>query len=176
MTGYQKNTQNFTGDHLDELLRTLRNVPSELTRRPQWVVWRYETRDGKETKVPYIPGSGAGGKRASTRDLMTWRTFEEATDALRQGSGKWDGVGFVFCSGDPFVGVDLDDVRDPETGDLQSWAETIVESMREGAYIEASPSGRGVHLICRGKFGGKRRGSVEVYSQERYFTFTGEVL
>jgi putative DNA primase/helicase len=173
VTEYQKNQQNFTGERLDELLRKLRNVPDDLTRRPQWVVWRYETRDERETKVPYIPG-GVG--RASTTDLMTWRTFEEATDALQQGSGRWSGVGFVFCSGDPFVGVDLDECRDPETGDLQPWAEIIVEDMREGAYIEVSPSGRGVHLICIGKFRGKRRGSVEVYSQERYFTVTGEVL
>jgi putative DNA primase/helicase len=152
--------------HTEELLD---NIPEELRQRPQWVVWKLEQRDGKETKVPYIPG-GVG--KASTTDLTTWRTFEEAVQALH--TGRYDGVGFVFCSGDPFAGVDLDRCRDPETGALEEWAEKIVKAF--GGYAEASPSGKGVHIIVRGKAPNKKRGQVEAYSSERYFTMTGRVL
>ena len=147
----------------------LENIPEELTRRTQWVVWKLEERDGKPTKMPYIAG-GVG--KASSTDMMTWRTFEEAVQALE--SGRYSGVGFVFCSGDPFAGVDLDKCRDPETGKLEEWAAEIVASF--GGYAEASPSGTGVHIIVRGKAPNMKRGRVEAYSSERYFTMTGRAL
>jgi putative DNA primase/helicase len=120
-------------------------------------------------KVPYIAG-GVG--RASSTDSLTWRTFEEAVQALE--AGRYDGVGFVFSSGDPFAGIDLDHCRDPETGELESWAEKIVKAF--GGYAEASPSGTGVHIVVRGKAPNKKRGRVEAYSSERFFTVTGEAL
>ncbi len=145
------------------------NIPEELRRRRQWVVWKLETRDDKPTKVPYIAG-GVG--KASSTELLTWRTFDEAVQAL--GTGRYAGVGFVFCSGDPFTGIDLDDCRDPETGELEEWAAELVASL--GGYAEASPSGTGVHIIVRGKSPNKKRGRVEAYSSERFFTVTGLAL
>ncbi len=147
----------------------LDNIPSELRRRPQWVAWRLEERDGKPTKVPYIAG-GVG--KASSTDSETWRTFEEAVQALK--TGRFDGLGFVFSSGDPFAGVDLDSCRNPETGKLEAWAAKVVEDL--DGYAEASPSGTGVHIIVRAKAPNKKRGQVEAYSSERYFTVTGRVL
>jgi primase-polymerase (primpol)-like protein len=147
----------------------LDNIPSELRRRPQWVAWRLEERDGKPTKVPYIAG-GVG--KASSTDSETWRTFEEAVQALK--TGRYNGVGFMFSSGDPYVGVDLDKCRDPETGELEEWAAEIVRDL--DGYVEVSPSGKGVHIIVCGKAPNKRRGRVEVYGSERYFTMTGRVL
>ncbi len=132
-------------------------------------MWKYEQRDGKWTKVPYIAG-GVG--KADPTDLMTWRTFEEAVQALK--TGRYDGVGFVFCSGDKYTGIDLDDCRNPETGELEEWAEKIVRKL--GGYAEVSPSGKGVHIIVKGKAPNKKRGKVEAYSSERFFTMTGEVL
>jgi putative DNA primase/helicase len=139
----------------------LENIPEELRQRPQWVVHK--------EKVPYIAG-GVG--RASSTDSLTWRTFEEAVQALR--TGRYDGIGFVFSSGDPFAGVDLDKCRDPDTGELEEWAEKIVAAF--GGYAEASPSGTGVHIIVRGKAPNKKRGRIEAYSSERFFTVTGEKL
>jgi putative DNA primase/helicase len=147
----------------------LYNIDEGLRRRRQWVVWKYEERDGDITKVPYIAG-GVG--KAKSTDSDTWRSFEEAIKALR--SGRCDGIGFVFSSGDPYAGVDLDDCRDPETGELEEWAAEIVQHL--GGYTEVSPSGKGVHIIVRGKAPNKKRGKVEAYSSERYFTMTGQVL
>ncbi|MDP9474799.1 MAG: hypothetical protein M3R38_03765 [Actinomycetota bacterium] len=152
--------------HTAELLE---NVPEELRRRPQWVTWKLEERGGKETKVPYIAG-GVG--KASATDLTTWRTFEEAVEDVKK--GRRDGVGFVFSSGDPYCGIDLDSCRDSVSGELEEWAAKVVQIL--GGYAETSPSGTGVHVIVRGKAPNKKRGKFEAYSTERFFTVTGRAL
>jgi putative DNA primase/helicase len=144
-------------------------IPAELKSFRSWVVWRYEARDGKLTKVPYVPGED---RRASTTDMRTWRTFSEALAACK--TGGYCGLGFVFSSGDPFTGIDLDRCRDPETGEIEPWAQKVID--RAGGYAEASPSGLGVHIIVRGKAPNGRRGRIECYSSERFFTVTGEAL
>ncbi len=149
--------------------RLFENIPEELRRRTQFVVYKIEKRDGKDTKVPYIAG-GVG--KASSTDSETWRPFDEAIVALR--TGRYDGIGFVFSSGDPYAGVDLDDCRDPATGKLEDWAAEIVRDL--DGYAEVSPSGRGIHIIVRGKAPNRRRGRVEAYSERRFFTLTGRVL
>ena len=83
-------------------------------------------------------------------------------------------MGFVFSSGDPFAGIDLDDCRDPETGKLDAWAEEAVELF--GGYAEVSQSGAGVHIIVRGKAPNKKRGNAEACSSERFFAMTGRVI
>lgn len=160
------------------------NIPEQLTERPQWVCWRREMRDGKPTKVPYTPGTE---RRASSTDLMTWRTFEDALAAYEAGEPPYDGIGFMFCSADPFVGIDIDDCRDPKSGYIEPWALKIADRVQEG-YVEASPSGTGVHIIVEGSVrdGGRSRrkvrvgdevvGEIEMYSRERFFTITGEIL
>jgi putative DNA primase/helicase len=152
----------------------IENIPELLAERPQWVNWRLEERDGKETKVPYTPGTL---RRASSTDLMTWRTFSEALEAYERSEPPYDGIGFVFCSADPLAGIDLDGCRDPETGTIEPWAQKIIADASEG-YVEVSPSGTGVHIIVEGRVrdGGMRRGPVEMYSRDRFFTITGGVL
>jgi primase-polymerase (primpol)-like protein len=147
----------------------LQNIPEEMRQYRNWVVWKLEERDGDLTKMPYIAG-GVG--RASSTDSRTWRPFEEAVQALD--TGRYSGVGFVFSSGDPFTGIDLDKCRDPVSGELEAWAEKIVEEF--GGYAEVSQSGTGVHIIVRGKGPNKKRGKVEGYSSERYFAMTGVTL
>jgi|SRR5215210_7813762 len=150
------------------------NIPERLTERPQWVCWRLEERGDRMTKVPYAPGTL---RRASSTDLMTWRTFEEALAAYERSEPPYSGIGFVFCSADPFVGIDLDDCRDPETGAVEEWAEEIISSVKEG-YVESSPSGTGIHIIVEGRVrgGGRREGKVELYGRDRFFTVTGRIL
>jgi putative DNA primase/helicase len=41
-------------------------IPAELAERAQWVCYRVEQRDGKQTKVPYRPGRVSA--RASSTD------------------------------------------------------------------------------------------------------------
>jgi len=151
------------------------NIPEQLTERPQWVCWRLEEREGRPTKVPYVPGTD---RRASSTDLMTWANFSETRAAYEAGKPlAYDGLGFVFCSADPFVGIDLDDCRDPDSGEISPWAQKIISRVREG-FVEISPSGNGIHIIVEGNVhgGGMRKGKVEMYSRERFFTITGKRL
>jgi len=144
-------------------------IPDSLVERDQWVCWREEERDGKQTKVPLRPGTGAF---ASTTDPETWTSFEEALDYVRNDDVA--GLGFIFSDEDPIVGVDLDDCRNPETGDLDSTAADIVD--RLDSYTEISPSGTGFHVLVEGTLpdGRNRRGSVELYDSARFFTVTGD--
>jgi primase-polymerase (primpol)-like protein len=160
-----------------------RNIPEALTERPQWVCWRHEERDEKLTKVPFAPHTGS---YASSTDLMTWTTFEDTLAAYRASEGFYDGIGFVFSSADPFVGIDLDDCRDPATGEISPWAKKILERVQKG-YVEISPSGTGIHIIVRGavrdgrtrkkvRLEGEVIGEIEMYGRGRFFTVTGEPL
>lgn len=146
-------------------------APVELARRPQWVAWRLTPRDGepKPTKLPYNAHTGA---LASTTDPTTWASFEEACAFCT--SHKCSGVGFVLAPDDPYVGVDLDACRDPTSGRIEGWAKTIIR--RLNSYTEISPSGTGLRIFVRGELPahGRRKGKLEVYSQARFLTVTGE--
>jgi putative DNA primase/helicase len=142
-------------------------IPEELRIRPQWVVWMAV--GDKPDKVPY---SARTGRRASSTDLLTWSTFEEALKAYK--NGEYAGLGFVFSTGDPFTGIDLDGCVDPATDEVAVWAMEIVRYF--DSYTELSASGTGIHIIVKGKFPNRRNGQVEVYSSKRFFTVTGHVL
>ncbi|SEP27218.1 hypothetical protein SAMN04487948_13022 [Halogranum amylolyticum] len=148
---------------------TKESIPEELVERPQWVCWRREQRDGKATKIPVVPGVGSF---ASSTDPETWGDFETACDYLER--GRADGVGFVFTEEDPIVGVDLDDCRDPESGDTDDDAQDIIT--RLDSYTEVSPSGTGYHVLIQGSLpeGRNRRGKIECYDTARFFTVTGD--
>lgn len=142
-------------------------IPLALRDRPQWVVWRWEQRDdGKWTKPPY---SARSGSLARSTGRETWASFDEARRVLP----SYDGLGYVLSDDDPFVGIDLDGCRHPETGDIDPWAREIVE--RINTYTEVSPSGTGLRLILTGSLppGGRKHDDIEVYSTGRYLTMTG---
>ena len=64
---------------------------------------------------------------------------------------QWD------TGNDDFVGIDLDDCRNPETNSIEQWAQEIIEDLP--TYWEISPSGTGARAWCRGKLpqgGGKK--------------------
>jgi len=49
--------------------------------------------------------------------------------------------------------------------------------VQEG-YVEVSPSGTGIHIFVEGtvRGGGIRKGKVEMYGRDRFFTITGRIL
>jgi putative DNA primase/helicase len=144
-------------------------IPEELKIRPQWVVvWKAV--DQRPEKIPY---SARTGRKASTTDLLSWSSFEEANEALRSGQ-NYSGLGFVFSSGDPFAGIDLDGCVNPETGEVAAWAMEIVRHF--DSYTELSVSGTGIHIIVKGEVPNRRKGEIEVYSSKRFFTLSGHLL
>ena len=137
-------------------------VPDVLRRERRWVLWGLELRKGKLTKVPYNAGSG---QRASSTDPQTWTDFESVVRAFRASQtsapGAYNGVGFVL--GDGYAGVDLDDCRDPATGELAEWAQQVVQYLN--TYTEASPSGTGSSCSCAVRC--RRRTTADRLTQRR---------
>jgi putative DNA primase/helicase len=153
-------------------------IPRELWDRPQWVMWKGKPRDGKPgklDKIPYQPRAEEA-KLASSTDPSTWATAGAAVTIYEQ-VGGYEGIGFVPTSDDPFVGIDLDDCREPSTGRVEPWAEAIVDALQ--SYTEVSPSGTGLRIIAKGKLppeGRRKNGPIEMYETSRFLTFTGHRL
>lgn len=83
-------------------------------------------------------------------------------------------MGYVLSPNDPYVGIDLDKCRDPHSGRIEPWAKAIVK--RLDSYTEISPSGTGLRIFIRGTLPahGRRKGHIEIYSQARFLTITGQ--
>lgn len=151
-------------------------IPGELLARPQWVAWEWKWVGGRFTKVPRNPVTG---RHASANDPATWATFDAAF-AFAQ-CQRLPGVGFVVTEDDPYIGIDLDKCRNPDSGAIAPWAAAIIN--RFNTYTEITPSGCGVRLWITTRDGvlpsgahGRRKGPIEIYGAGRYFTVTGQQL
>ncbi len=167
------------------------SIPEELQSLNQWICWQYQCRgcwtiydskrddcdhcDGDVTKVPVDPSTG---KNAKSNDPDTWGSFDTARD-YHESSDDTQGVGFMFDPEGTIVGIDLDDVRDPETGKPTSEAKEIINTL--DSWTEVSPSGTGFHVLAHGFVpdGGNRadiddESHLEMYDSGRFFTVTGE--
>lgn len=152
------------------------NIPDELKNLNQWVLWKYSIRTNAKgekrlTKIPYQ----ANGREAEPNNPETWGSFEAvygivADPVKRKG---FHGIGFVFAGNDNLVGVDIDHVYDPSTGEWNEFA--LDEVIKLNSYAELSPSKTGAHVIVKGEkpSEGCRAKNWEMYTVGRYFTFTG---
>jgi primase-polymerase (primpol)-like protein len=138
----------------------------ELSRLPHWI-------GANAAKAPLCAFDPM--RHASTTDRRTWSTFDVARQGLEH--GWYPHIGFVF-SETPYVAIDLDKCRNPDTGPIETWAQDVIELLN--SYTDESVSGRGVHIICRGVLPGERRrtGRIEMYDQTspRHFVMTGRVI
>jgi hypothetical protein len=160
----------------------INNLPKELKGLEHWGQWVEVRRNGKANKMP------CRGFTSTNQD--SWTSFKEA-------SAGWDdfimpaiALGSKGDSERCIVGVDLDDVRDPQTGDVTvDEAVEILETLETmDFYIEVSPSKTGFKAFgvvdnpeglttgfdvdCDGW-------AVEIYmphksANGRFFTVTGE--
>lgn len=145
-------------------------LPEALQERDIWICWRYEKRDGEMRKVPVKPYDDRNGTRqnvnpeadghgepengyhyAGSTWIHTWRSCETARDYHENGGVETEGTGYMFSEEGLLVGVDLDDVRDPETGDVEPWAKEVIDEL--DSYTELSPSGTGFHIVVFGVVG-----------------------
>lgn len=150
------------------------SIPEELRALQQWICWRFEDRDGKETKLPCNPENGW---EVGVENRDAWVSFDVAMRQARS-RNNLDGIGFAFADGGGLVGVDLDDCL--KDGRLTDFARSVVDRF-PSTYAEVSPSGEGLKLWVRGrlpippdKTGRKNpKLGLEVYQRGRYFTVTG---
>ncbi len=145
------------------------SFPAELKELVRWVNWRFVERDGESTKAPVDPNTWLP---ASCSDPDTWGTYADALE--RFNCDSVDGIGFQL--GDSYTGIDLDDCRDPRTGDIEPRAREIIRQL--DSYTEISPSGTGIPILTKGTLPphGRRKGPVEIYCGGRFLAMTGEHL
>lgn len=110
-------------------------LPNELKENALFCLWKYETRDGKKTKVPYQ----TNGKRADKTNPACYTNFETAIKHL----ANYDGIGMGIFK--PFVAIDIDHcVADGKLSDMAMEIVKIINS-----YTEYSPSGKGICIIAK---------------------------
>lgn len=157
-------------------------IPHEMRAWPQWVVWKFEeTTEGKPTKVPYSPLFRG---HASVTNPGTWGTFEQAVRAYEEAQGELAGIGFVLTRHDPYGFIDLDNAfqtmpdgsyKYPDPGAIFERQQKVYSEF--ATFAEMSPSGTGLHLIVKTPPvpNGRKRSAIELYTQERFMTMTGNV-
>jgi putative DNA primase/helicase len=162
--------RHYAGIATDLREKFQKGMLSELLPYPQFVVWKYTVEQGKLKKRPFHPRTNLPAK---TTDPSTWTDVNGALTALA--SGRYNGIGFVFSESDPFTGTDLDACVGKD-GTIAAWAKEIITSL--SSYTEYSPSKLGVHILTQATLpgAGRKRGHIEMYSQERYFTLTADHL
>ena len=127
-------------------------LPACVKENGLFCLWRYETRDGKRTKVPYRINGG----RADSSSKGSFSKFDDVYAKLQTGNKRHDGIGISTFSGFGFV--DIDDCVG-EDNQLSPMALDIVDTLC--SYTETSPSGRGIRIIVY-------PGDL-VYDTERYY-------
>lgn len=149
-------------------------IPQYLKDNGQFCNWRYELRDGSQTKVPYMSGTK---RKANVDDPTTFVAFDTAASAT-----GYDGIGIRVCG--RIVGIDLDHCM--EEGKLLPWAQEIVDRFNV-TYIEISPSGEGIRIFALLPDSFEydtqtyyiKKGNIEVYipgHTNRFLTVTGNTI
>lgn len=150
-------------------------IPLDLKMIPRFCLWKYTlVGDGETQKWSKLPVQPTG-KSASSTNPATWTDFLTAQKAYE--NGNFDGIGFVFTGDDNLIGIDIDDCRDPRSGDLNELAQGIIDNVK--GYVEVSPSGTGVKIFTRADLHSAHVDhaiGLEVYAKSRYFTMTGHHL
>ncbi len=151
-------------------------IPAELRALDHWLVWRYEVRGGRRTKVPY--DAKHPRRRASSTNPATWSSFETTVEAAQW--SDTDGIGFAV-EGTEYVAVDLDGCVNQHAEPHQAAIEIIDEL---DSYTEISPSGRGLRIVVRAALHSERNSTkgtpwgdeFAVFARGKYLTLTGDVF
>jgi hypothetical protein len=168
---------------------TMRQLPpalAPLAAYRQFVLCRFTpdpTRPGKTIKMPVHPATFS---EANAHDPAVWLDATTACHMAEQlggqpvpGGAGW-GVGFTFTKNDPFFFVDID-------GCLQAdgtWSPIVHElcSLLNGAAVEISQSGAGLHIIGSGDAGpteerrkkdNTKQNLFDLYTEDRFVALTG---
>jgi hypothetical protein len=148
------------------------SIPRELKATPQWLGY-------KGTKAPRA--CFGNFHLASYANSENHSEYETALSAVV--NNDLEGLGLAVTEFDPYVIVDLDACRDPESGTLTSFAREIVDSL--DTYTEVSNSGKGLHIVCRTFADGNYKANdhersaghaIEFFSTAGYVILTGGVI
>lgn len=150
------------------------NLPEKMKSCTNFINWILVEREkeGKKglVKIPV----NESGRPISVTNAKNYMDLDTAKERAEQ---KNFGLGFAITPSSGLVGIDIDHCRDAE-GNLSELAKNIAD--RCNSYTEYSPSGNGIHIWiedsdieeikkCR-----KANIGLEIYTNKRYFTVTGD--
>ena len=110
------------------------NIPSDLANRQQWLLWKFEAKEGqaKPGKIPYyVMGGRRTGGQGDDRDRQRLATLAVVRRAYERGG--WSGVGFAFLPDDGLIGIDIDGAIDPATGAVTERCAAIIKASKVAA-------------------------------------------
>jgi primase-polymerase (primpol)-like protein len=132
-------SEDLVGDPVNGTMEI--DAPPVLKSSNQWVL-----RNGKKP-------ANRDGDSKGWADPSFWMTFDEALEAFQSAPSKFSGLGYIVehdpARGDSQIIVgDLDNCRDPITGWVSPWAESILSTIN--ACTSVSISGCGFRFFCLG--------------------------
>ncbi len=146
------------------------NIPWELKEYDQWVWYKIYKEVDKEgvIKSKKVPISPITHKASEWNKKENWTSFDKALEGLKNSS--CDGLSFVLTKDDPFVCIDLDDIRNHKH-------KNILNDFKD-TYQEASYSNNGIHIFAKGtitKNINNQIEKVELYSENKAIAMTGNI-
>jgi primase-polymerase (primpol)-like protein len=98
---------------------TMDGVPPAL-RALGWIGWRAELGDDEKWKKPPYQ-IGEPRRSASNADPTHWRNEGDFREVQITAPNLFDGFGVALVASANLTFIDLDDVRDPDTGELRQY-------------------------------------------------------
>lgn len=158
------------------------NIPNELKQNGLWCCWRLSDKG----KIPY---NAMTGGLAKSNDKSTFHPFQKVMENLHfyynfdENNKPLGGLGLGIFNG--FSAIDIDECRNPETGELSELANDIIDFCQ--SYTEISPSGKGIRIIFKTEikidkeeyYINNRNNGLEIYISDntnKFVTITGNVL
>jgi hypothetical protein len=121
----------------------LANLPAALRSRTQerrWVCWKWTWKSSQWTKPPFQACDPL--LFAKSNDPETWGDYSVAVAAVA--AGEANGIGYMLLGSD-LSAIDLDHCRDPQTGEIDEWAQAEIKAT--DSYVETTVSGAGLRIL-----------------------------
>ncbi len=143
---------------------------------PQFVFYRIYPSSLRLGKTDKVPIDVKTGKKLKWSDPKNWIGLDVAVAIFISNPTIADGIGFVFTEHDPFWFLDIDNCLSEG-----QWTSLALDLCRlfQGAAIEVSNSGKGLHIIGQGKIAPhicKNDLGLEFYNEKRFVALTGNNL
>ena len=159
------------------------SIPKELKVNGLWCLWKLTLGKGK------IPFNAVTGEFARSNDKSTFHSFSKAFESVHKYYGfdeenrMTGGLGLGIFNG--YSAIDIDNCRNPETGELSEMANFIIDYC--GSYTEISPSGTGLRIIFQTDtkidkneyYINNSTNGLEIYISDntnKFVTITGNVI
>jgi len=165
--------------------------PNDRRDHDQWLTWKLTDDDRKVPRAPYAYPEWPE-RYVNAQNPAVWTDFETAREWIEK---LYSGFALAYVIRDrdeypdeDLVVIDYDDARDPRSGAIHPLVHEHLQTA--GSYGDVSPSGTGVHILCRGRLPDDvttvaddlpyhdafPEASIEVYDSARFVAMSGRHL